>query len=64
MKSCDLHVTTYYRSMSLASPHQLFRKSNMTAKWERREISNFEYLIYLNTIAGQLELPLAHSLCV
>jgi hypothetical protein len=25
----------------------------MTAKWERREISNFEYLIFLNTIAGK-----------
>lgn len=24
----------------------------MTAKWERREISNFDYLMYLNTVAG------------
>lgn len=40
------------RSMSLASPQQLFRKSAMTAKWERREVSNFEYLMFLNTIAG------------
>ena len=37
----------------MASPQQLFKKSSMTAKWERREITNFEYLIYLNTIAGE-----------
>ena len=24
----------------------------MTGRWERREITNFEYLIYLNTVAG------------
>ena len=26
----------------------------MTSKWVKREISNFEYLMYLNTIAGKL----------
>ena len=41
------------RHTSLASPHQLFRSSNMTQRWQRREISNFEYLMYLNTIAGR-----------
>jgi hypothetical protein len=41
------------RHTSLASPQQLFRSSNMTQKWQRREISNFEYLMYLNTIAGR-----------
>lgn len=25
----------------------------MTQRWQRREISNFEYLMYLNTIAGR-----------
>ena len=25
----------------------------MTAKWQRREISNFDYLMFLNTIAGR-----------
>ncbi len=29
------------------------RASNMTTKWQRREISNFEYLMFLNTIAGR-----------
>ena len=35
------------------SPRQLMRSSNMTQKWQRREISNFEYLMFLNTIAGK-----------
>lgn len=25
----------------------------MTQRWQRREITNFEYLIFLNTIAGK-----------
>ncbi|XP_071745123.1 neurobeachin isoform X3 [Lepeophtheirus salmonis] len=41
------------RRASLMSARQLFRASNMTQKWQRREISNFEYLIFLNTIAGR-----------
>ena len=41
------------RRTSLASPKQLFRSANMTQRWQRREISNFEYLMYLNTIAGR-----------
>lgn len=38
----------------MMSPRQLMRNSNMTQKWQRREISNFEYLMFLNTIAGKL----------
>ena len=41
-----------YRRMSLASGKQLFKMSSMTQKWQRREISNFDYLMYLNTVAG------------
>ena len=41
------------RRASLMSARQLFRASNMTQKWQRREISNFEYLMFLNTIAGR-----------
>lgn len=44
--------TFYNRRMSLASGKQLFKLSNMTQKWQRREISNFDYIMYLNTIAG------------
>ncbi|CAG2161448.1 unnamed protein product [Oppiella nova] len=41
------------RRASLLSPKQLFATSNMTQKWQKREISNFEYLMFLNTIAGR-----------
>uniref|UniRef100_A0A8D3A1L0 Neurobeachin n=1 Tax=Scophthalmus maximus TaxID=52904 RepID=A0A8D3A1L0_SCOMX len=41
------------RRVSLATPRQLFKSSNMTQRWQRREISNFEYLTFLNTIAGR-----------
>lgn len=41
------------RRASMMSPRQLMRNSNMTQKWQRREISNFEYLMFLNTIAGK-----------
>jgi len=41
------------RRTSLVSPKQLFRSANMTQRWQRREISNFEYLMYLNTISGR-----------
>ena len=35
------------------SPSQLLKASGLTQKWVRREISNFEYLMQLNTIAGR-----------
>lgn len=41
------------RRASLMTPKQLFAASNMTQKWQKREISNFEYLMFLNTIAGR-----------
>ncbi|XP_062328262.1 neurobeachin isoform X2 [Osmerus eperlanus] len=41
------------RRITLATPRQLFKSSNMTQRWQRREISNFEYLMFLNTIAGR-----------
>ncbi|KAM9733236.1 neurobeachin isoform 4-T4 [Menidia menidia] len=41
------------RRTSLATPRQLLKSSNMTQRWQRREISNFEYLMFLNTIAGR-----------
>lgn len=44
----------FCRRISLATPRQLFKSSNMTQRWQRREISNFEYLMFLNTIAGQI----------
>ncbi|CAH2301148.1 lipopolysaccharide-responsive and beige-like anchor [Pelobates cultripes] len=41
------------RRISLATPRQIFKASNMTQRWQHREISNFEYLMFLNTIAGR-----------
>ncbi|XP_030207638.1 lipopolysaccharide-responsive and beige-like anchor protein isoform X2 [Gadus morhua] len=41
------------RRISLASPKQLFKASTMTQRWQRREVSNFEYLIFLNTVSGR-----------
>eukprot|EP01125_Pyxidicula_operculata_P005179 TRINITY_DN1880_c1_g2_i4.p1 TRINITY_DN1880_c1_g2~~TRINITY_DN1880_c1_g2_i4.p1 ORF type:complete len:2284 (+),score=559.04 TRINITY_DN1880_c1_g2_i4:47-6898(+) len=35
------------------SPEKLFKKSNITELWRRRVISNFDYLMELNTIAGR-----------
>eukprot|EP00116_Pleurobrachia_bachei_P019139 sb/3479401/ len=39
------------RNVSLAHPKRLLRESNMMDRWRRREISNFDYLMFLNTIA-------------
>ncbi|XP_013420037.2 neurobeachin [Lingula anatina] len=41
------------RKSSLATAKQLYKLSNMTEKWRRRELSNYDYLMYLNTIAGR-----------
>ncbi|KAL4217498.1 Neurobeachin-like protein 1 [Mactra antiquata] len=40
----------YYGSRS---PAELLKASGLTQKWVQREISNFEYLMQLNTIAGR-----------
>lgn len=41
------------RRASLMTPRQLFAASNMTAKWQKREITNFEYLMFLNTCSNR-----------
>ncbi|CDW59324.1 Putative neurobeachin homolog [Trichuris trichiura] len=41
------------RKASLMTPRQLFKLSDMPQKWQKREISNFDYLMFLNTIAGR-----------
>ncbi|RWS24659.1 neurobeachin-like protein, partial [Leptotrombidium deliense] len=41
------------RSVSLMTSKELFKSSNMTLKWMKREITNFEYLMFLNTISGR-----------
>lgn len=42
-----------FRAASLYSPRQLFQKSTMTQRWQKGEVSNFQYLMFLNTIAGK-----------
>ena len=41
---------TYVES---GSPEQILRKMGITKKWQQRQISNFDYLMLLNTIAGR-----------
>ena len=51
--SSFFHVIFHcHRSISLASSLQLFKKSNMSSRWQKREITNFDYLMFLNTISG------------
>lgn len=47
----------------MATPRQLFKSSNMTQRWQRREISNFEYLMFLNTIAGEASTQVQGRVC-
>ena len=41
----------YYSGIQ--NPSRLLRVSKLTNKWVEREISNFEYLMQLNTISGR-----------
>ncbi|KAJ6665248.1 hypothetical protein lerEdw1_004297 [Lerista edwardsae] len=57
----EVRNKVYSRILSLCSPHisgtrspqELFKASGLTQKWVNREISNFDYLIQLNTMAGR-----------
>ncbi|XP_068086135.1 neurobeachin-like protein 1 [Anabrus simplex] len=40
-------------SYSSRSPAELLRASGLTRKWVHREITNFDYLMQLNTLAGR-----------
>lgn len=35
------------------NPRVIFRKSNLTELWKKRKISNFEYIMALNRMAGR-----------
>jgi hypothetical protein len=37
------------------SPSQLLARSGLTERWRRHKLSNFDYLMQLNTIAGKLQ---------
>ena len=55
------NVLNFCRRTSLATPRQLFKQSNMTTRWQKREISNFEYLMFLNSISGFIFVVFAAS---
>ncbi|KAK2091048.1 Neurobeachin-like protein 2 [Saguinus oedipus] len=49
-----LHLRPHSQGyLSSRSPQEMLRASGLTQKWVHREISNFEYLMQLNTIAGR-----------
>ena len=48
-----LLVYLFVYLFSFRSPTRLLVISGLTDKWVRREISNFEYLMQINTIAGR-----------
>jgi hypothetical protein len=37
----------------IRTPDEILKESKLTEKWVTREISNFDYLMMLNTIAGR-----------
>lgn len=47
MKSVFLHLSPS------TTPPEILKESKLTEKWVTREISNFDYLMMLNTIAGR-----------
>lgn len=36
-----------------STPEQAWRSSDMTKRWQMRQISNFEYLMFMNTLGGR-----------
>ncbi|XP_065883322.1 lipopolysaccharide-responsive and beige-like anchor protein [Dysidea avara] len=42
-----------HMSISFASSLQLLKKSNMSSRWQKRGMTNFDYLMFLNTISGR-----------
>ena len=39
--------------LEASNPEVLMRKSDITSRWIRRELSNFDYILALNTLAGR-----------
>lgn len=39
--------------VGIRKPARLLKESGLTNKWLKREISNFEYIMHLNTISGR-----------
>jgi len=46
--------SVFYSNLSTTiTPQEILKESKLTEKWITREISNFDYLMMLNTIAGR-----------
>jgi hypothetical protein len=41
------------KNQDTRAPKIIFQRSNLTERWRTHEISNFEYLMHLNSIAGR-----------
>uniref|UniRef100_A0A7S1BZH1 BEACH domain-containing protein n=1 Tax=Corethron hystrix TaxID=216773 RepID=A0A7S1BZH1_9STRA len=50
LRNCQVPLLHFTKSLS---PRVNFKKSNVTELWRRRMISNFDYIIYLNRVAGR-----------
>ncbi len=48
----NLHLPNLVQ-YDVADPEEILKKSNIPKLWQSRKISNFEYLMWLNTIAGR-----------
>ncbi|XP_065051660.1 neurobeachin-like protein 2 [Rhopilema esculentum] len=51
-KTTSVRPPNLYYS-GIKSPQRLLRVSHLTQRWVKREITNFDYLMQLNTIAGR-----------
>ncbi|XP_064474844.1 neurobeachin-like protein 1 [Ornithodoros turicata] len=52
-KLVSLHPPNLLYSSTTRSPADVLKASGLTQRWVQREISNFDYLMHLNTIAGR-----------
>lgn len=52
-KLVSLHPPNLLYSSTTRSPADVLKASGLTLRWVQREISNFDYLMHLNTIAGR-----------
>merc|ERR1712166_823299 len=43
----------YTWSSTISTGREVLRRSNLTQAWRQRKISNFDYLMHLNTLAGR-----------
>lgn len=52
-KIISMKLANLQSYIGISTPADLLKATGMTMKWINREISNFDYLMVLNTIAGR-----------